>query len=49
MTVETTQRGQRTDVAPTDLARVAWAVNSLEVETPSWGYGDGGVAAAYAR
>jgi L-rhamnose isomerase / sugar isomerase len=42
MTVETTPRGQRTDIAPADLTRIAWAVNGLEVETPSWGYGNSG-------
>lgn len=42
MTVETTTRGQSPEVAPADLSRVAWAVDGLAVETPSWGYGNSG-------
>src|ERR671930_1417129 len=42
MTVETTTSTPATRSTPTEAARVAWAVTGLEVETPSWGYGNSG-------
>ena len=42
MTVETTTSAPGTRSTPAEVARVAWAVNGLEVETPSWGYGNSG-------
>ena len=42
MTIRTANGAARPEVAAAEAARVAWAVTGLEVETPSWGYGNSG-------
>jgi L-rhamnose isomerase/sugar isomerase len=42
MTIRTANGAARPEVAAGEAARVAWAVRDLEVETPSWGYGNSG-------
>src|ERR687886_1734900 len=42
MTVNVTNGAARPEIAADQAARLSWAVNGLEIETPSWGYGNSG-------